>query len=259
MKIAIITGATSGMGREMAIALSEQFGQLDEIWALGRRRERLIELKSLCKVPVRALEADLTKESDLLILEEMLQTERPQVMFLVNAAGYGMIGPVGSLSLAQETGMVRLNCEAVCAVTNLVLPYLCAHSRIFFFASAASFLPQPDFAIYAATKAFVLSYARALREELKPRAIKVTAICPGPVRTEFFDIAERTGKIPLYKLLVMADAKKVVRKALRDGIAGEDLSVYGVSMNAFRVAAKCLPHKLLLAGMGALTQRRKNG
>lgn len=73
------------------------------------------------------------------------------------------------------------------------------------FASAASFLPQPDFAVYAATKSFVLSYSRALNEELKDRDIAVTAVCPGPVRTEFFDIAETTGQIPLYKMLVMAN------------------------------------------------------
>lgn len=143
------------------------------------------------------------------------------VKLLVNASGFGKIGTVGNLPLDDETGMVELNCEALCAVTHMVLPYMSENSRILQFASAASFLPQPGFAIYAATKAFVLSYSRALREELRPRRIGVTAVCPGPVKTEFFDIAETTGEIPLYKRLVMADPHKVVKLAIRDCMVGK--------------------------------------
>ena len=116
------------------------------------------------------------------------------------------------LALDEETGMIDVNCRALTAVTRLVLPYMSENSRILQFASAAAFLPQPRFAVYAATKAFVLSYSRALAMELKPRQICVTAVCPGPVKTEFFDIAETTGEIPLYKRLVMADPKKVVKR-----------------------------------------------
>ena len=111
----------------------------------------------------------------------------------------------------------------------------------------SAFLPQPRFAVYAATKAFVLSYSRALAMELKPRQICVTAVCPGPVKTEFFDIAETTGEIPLYKRLVMADPKKVVKKALRDSMMGKTVSVYGFFMKAFFVLAKILPHDVILS------------
>ena len=123
------------------------------------------------------------------------------------------------------------------------------HSRIIQFASAASFLPQPGFAVYAATKSFVLSYSRALNAELRSRDIAVTAVCPGPVRTEFFDIAETTGKIPLYKRLAMADPVKVVRLALYDSMVGKSVSVYGPLMKAFYVLCKALPHEALLRGM----------
>ncbi|WP_040411760.1 SDR family NAD(P)-dependent oxidoreductase, partial [Enterocloster asparagiformis] len=168
------------------------------------------------------------------------------VKYLVNAAGFGKIGPVGSIASGDETGMVRVNCEALVAVTHLVLPYMTHNSRILMFASAASFLPQPDFAVYAATKAFVLSYSRALNEELKDRDIAVTAVCPGPVRTEFFDIAETTGQIPLYKMLVMANPRHVVRKAIKDSIVKRDISVYGLTMKAFHLLTKVVPHRLLL-------------
>ena len=96
------------------------------------------------------------------------------------------MGRIGQVDLETECAMVRLNCEALCAVTNLVLPYMSKNSRIVQFASAAAFLPQPGFGIYAGTKAFVLSYARALGAELKERQISVLAVCPGAVDTEFF-------------------------------------------------------------------------
>ena len=189
---------------------------------------------------------DLAEAEDLKVLESALRACSPDVKYLVNAAGFGKIGPVGSIASGDETGMVRVNCEALVAVTHLVLPYMTHNSRILMFASAASFLPQPDFAVYAATKAFVLSYARALNEELKDRDIAVTAVCPGPVRTEFFDIAETTGQIPLYKMLVMANPRHVVRKAIKDSIVKRDISVYGLTMKAFHLLTKVVPHRLLL-------------
>lgn len=253
MKIAIVTGASSGMGRETAIQLADRFGGMSEIWLIARREERLKELERILPVPVRIFALDLTKKEELETLRNALEELKPEVKFLVNASGYGKIGRVGTISLEEETGMPALNCEALCAVTHLVLPYMCRKSRIIQYASAASFVPQPGFAVYAATKAFVLSYSRALNEELKSREVKVTAVCPGPVKTEFFTIAETTGKIPLYKRLTMADPVKVVRLAIRDSILGKPVSVYGPLMKAFRVFTKVLPHELIFKVMGMLT------
>lgn len=165
-----------------------------------------------------------------------------------------MIGQVEELGLKSETDMVALNCEALCAVTRMVLPYMECNSRIIQYASSAAFLPQPGFAIYAATKSFVLSYSRALNQELRSRRIYVTAVCPGPVKTEFFDIAESTGVIPLYKQLVMANPRRVVQKAIWDSIAGRELSVYGITMIAFRLLCKVVPHRLLLSAMSFMNE-----
>ena len=131
----------------------------------------------------------------------------------------------------------------------MVLPYMAKKSRIIQLASAAAFLPQPRFAVYAATKSYVLSFSRALNRELADTGIRVTAVCPGPVRTEFFDLAEQTGTIPLYKKLVMADPVKVVEKAFRDSLAGKSISVYGGAMKGFQVLAKVMPHEFLLKFM----------
>ena len=252
MKIAVVTGASSGMGREMARQRSDHF-PLDEIWVIGRSMERLCQLKEQTGTRLRFLSLDLTRGEDLKRLAEALKEKEPEVKFLVNAAGYGKMGPVGAASFGEETGMVRLNCEALCAVTRLVLPYMPHNSRIIQFASAAAFLPQPDFAVYAASKAFVLSYSRALGEELRDRDIYVTAVCPGPVKTEFLELAETTGQIPLYKRLVMANPRHVVRKALKDSIMGRPVSVYGLTMKVFLLLTKILPHSMILAAMRKLS------
>ena len=252
MKTAIITGASSGLGREMARQIGDRFGGIREVWLIARREKRLKELAEEMPVPVRIFPLDLTETAALEVLERELRERKPEVMFLVNASGYGKIGPVERLSLEEETGMVALNCQALCAVTRLVLPYMARKGRIIQFASAAAFLPQPDFAVYAATKSFVLSYSRALNSELKPREICVTAVCPGPVKTEFFDIAETTGSIPLYKRLVMAKPEKVAALALRDSMMGKRVSVYGPLMKAFWLSSKILPHGLLLTVMEQL-------
>ncbi len=252
MKIVIVTGASSGMGREAAIQLADRFSGIGEIWAVARRAKRLEELKEQVPVPVRVFPLDLSLEADRNVLAQALKEEQPEVRMLVNAAGYGKIGAAGDIPLEEETGMVRLNCEALCAVTHMVLPYMPKNSRVIQLASSAAFMPQPGFAVYAATKAFVLSYSRALNAELKKRGILITAVCPGPVKTEFFDVAETTGKMPFYKELTMARAENVVRKALRDSMMGKEVSIYGLPMNAFFVLTKILPHRLLIQIAGKL-------
>ena len=124
MKIAVVTGASSGMGRETIIQLWEHFKGFDEIWIIARRRERLDELDRQVGVPLRKFALDLTRERDRDVLLRALSARKPQVKFLVNAAGFGMIGQVEELGLKSETDMVALNCEALCAVTRMVLPYM---------------------------------------------------------------------------------------------------------------------------------------
>lgn len=246
MKIAIVTGASSGMGREAVLQIAERFPKLREIWVVARRRERLEELQKKVRVPLRIFALDLSSETEGAELEHALNELRPEVKLLVNAAGYGKIGKVGEHSCLDEIGMVRLNCEALCTVTHWVLPFMSDNSRIIQFASSAGFLPQPGFAIYAASKAFVLNYSRALHAELRSRRIAVTAVCPGPVETEFFEIAQSRKRMPVYKKLFMADSKKVVQKALRDSLRGNPVSIYGISMQLFSMLCKVLPHDLIL-------------
>lgn len=254
MKIAVITGASSGMGREMAYLLNDEIPNIEEFWLIGRREERLKEISTLLTKKCRILTWDLEDKESFTKYRELLAEEKPKIVFLINAAGYGKIGKISELSLSDNMGMVKVNTEALTAFSKLSLPYMAEKSRIINFASAAAFLPQAGFAVYAATKSYSLSFSRALNQELHGSGCSVTAVCPGPVKTEFFDIAESTGKIPLYKYVFMADAKKVVKKALRDAVFKKDVSVYGFSMNALLVLAK-LPMKWLLDIMRMLNER----
>ena len=234
------------MGRECAIQLWEQFKGLDEIWAIGRRKERLEQLKDFIGIPVRTFDLDLTEEKDLERLKAALTQAGPQVKFLVNAAGFGKIGGVRELSVSDQTGMAELNCTALTAVTSMVLPFMPNNSRILQFASAAAFMPQPGFAVYAATKAYVLSYSRALGEELRRRRIFVTAVCPGPVDTEFFGKALNGKPMDPFKRLFMARTNYVVDRAFSDCLKGKPVSVPGLSMKAFYVLCRICPHSLLM-------------
>lgn len=246
MKIAIVTGASSGMGREMVMQLADRFAGIGEIWAVARREDRLRSLAGMVPVRVRPLALDLTDPEDRSVLEAMLEREKPDVKILVNAAGFGKVGTFASMTAEQSVKMIRLNVEALTAVTGMVLPYISENSRIIQFASAAAFLPQPGFAVYAACKSYVLSYSRALAAELRERNIAVTAVCPGPVSTEFFDAALEGKPLSFYKKLVMVKPGFVVRTAIADSLMGKEISVAGLVMKLFFLLCKVLPHRFIM-------------
>ncbi len=255
MKIAVITGASSGMGRQMALELNDAVPNIQAFWLFGRRRERLEALDAVLTKPCRFFTQDLQSEEALSEFSEALQREKPEIVFLVNAAGFGQIGSVRELSLSDQLGMVKLNMGILTAMTKLCLPYMADRSRIINFASAAAFLPQPGFSVYAASKSYVLSFSQSLAEELKNTGIRVTAVCPGPVRTEFFDRAEKTGRIPFYKHLFMARPEKVCRLALMDSVLGRELSVYGIGMKLVYVLSRLIPTRLIFRLLRFLNER----
>lgn len=246
-KIAIVTGASSGMGREFVRQIDRHTKTLDEIWVVARRKDRLQELQvEIANISVRILEMDLCQGADLNELADLLEKETPAVRILVNAAGVGRAGYFHELSRKEAEQMVDVNDRALVAVTHIVLPYMTRPGHIIQMASSSAFLPQKEFAVYAASKAFVLSFSRALYAELKEKGIVVTAVCPGPVDTEFLDICNEGRDEKQLKQLVTVTPEPVVAKALRDAKAGRELSVYGMPMKAIRLAAKFLPHSLLL-------------
>lgn len=247
MNIAIVTGASSGMGRETARQLDKIYSEgLDEIWLIARRTERLKQLASSLRHKSRILPLDLTDRKDLAELELSLNLSNPNIKMLVNASGYGILGDFKNSNITEQSGMVRLNCEALTHVTRLCLDYMRKGARIIQFASSAAFLPQPGFAVYAASKAYVLSFSRALNAELLSEGISVTAVCPGPVDTEFFKIAEKSGSNFDFKKYFMKDEKEVVKQALIDSYHRRSISVYSFFMKALLIVSKLIPHELIL-------------
>ncbi len=249
MNIILITGASSGMGVEFALQLDNVFQNIDEIWMIARRKKELLEVAQHLEHTTRILDMDITKEEQIERLRKLLADEKPVVCMLVNCAGYGILGDFTASNISEELGMIEVNCKALTQMTHLCLPYMKKNSRIIQLASSAAFLPQPNFAVYAATKAYVYSFSRALRQELRRKKIYVTAVCPGPVDTPFFDIAEKTGSRLAVKKLTLVRADRVVEKAIQDSYHKREQSVYGIWIKSFEVLAKIVPHWILLAGM----------
>jgi hypothetical protein len=250
MNIAIITGASSGMGVEFALQLDNVLGEsIDEIWLIARRKEAMLEVAQYMEHTTRVLDMDVTNDSHIKRLGTLLASEKPRIRMLVNSAGYGIMGDFASSDIADETGMIDVNCKALTNITYMCLPYMRKNSRIIQMASSAAFLPQPDFAVYAATKSYVLSFSRALNQELRKKKIYVTAVCPGPVDTPFFDIAEKTGSTLAVKKLTITRADLVVEQAIRDSYRRREKSVYGSYIRAFEVLAKLVPHRAILGVM----------
>lgn len=245
MKTAIVTGASSGLGNEFAKQIGNGSLELDEIWIIARRKERLWALQERLKIKVKVIEGDLLQSDFYVVFEKLLREQSPDLRMLVNAAGFGKQGKVRELSVKDQCDMIRLNCEALTHMTTLCIPYMKRESHIVNIASAAAFCPQPDFSVYAASKSYVLSFSRSLNAELRKKGIFVTAVCPGPVNTEFFEVSGKLKKGSL-KERVMVSSTKVVSEALRDVKRKKEISICGFPMKMTRVITRILPHKVIL-------------
>ena len=242
-KIAVITGASSGMGRDF-VKMIDKIEDCDEIWVIARRKERLEEIESETGKAIRPVELDLSVNEKIEEYGKLLENERPEVVALVNAAGFGKFGKFEDIPLKEQMNMIDLNCKALMAVTYLTLPYMPEGSRVYQLGSLSAFQPVPYITTYGATKAFVLSFSRALNKELEKRNIKMIAVCPGWVRTEFFDRAVKDDTITYYNKFFTSD--EVVRRAIYDMYRGKDVSVCGASIRAQVLLTKLLPHKLVM-------------
>ena len=244
--IAVITGASSGLGRVFAREVCHVLA-LDEIWLVARRREKLEETASQIETSSQVLALDITKDSDLEILAEKLESEKPDVRCLVNSAGMGRISEIREQPVSEITGMIDLNCRALAVITSMCLPYMKSGAWILELASIAAFQPMPGFVVYAASKSFVERYSKGLHAELKKSGIHVTCVCPYWVDdTEFIGLASGEKSDYRYKPL-STRAEAVVCKALRDVRHNRMLSTAGVMSCMERVLSKVLPDGFIMA------------
>ncbi len=245
-KIAVITGASSGMGRDFVKQIGER-ERFDEVWVIARRLDRLESLSDECDMPIKPISLDLTDEKSFEEYSSLLEAEKPDVALLVNCSGYGKFGRYDDIEMSDKMGMIDLNCKALVMITELTLPYMKEGSHIIELDSLSSFQPVPYIGVYGATKAFVLSYSRSLNRELRPRGIKVCAVCPGWVRTEFFERAKTKNEKAVTYYNHIWESEDVVRTALRDAYRGKDVSIHGFSVKTQVLLTKLLPHSLVMS------------
>ena len=267
---ALITGATAGLGAEFARQLAPAASRLILV---GRREERLYSLSDSLKVlhpdlRIDSFKADLSQSSERERLAAWIIRDEVPLNLLINNAGLGELGPFDSADWKRLGPVLEVNVIALTHLTHLLLPMLRAQvaqspSGILNVSSVAGFYPLPEMAVYAATKAYVTSFSEALRMELAPEGITVTALCPGPVATEFFEVAARNGQtiraMDRTHPALATPADLVVRAALR-GIERNKPGVIPNSLLALLVrGSRLLPFPVIRESirLGAGPQRPK--
>ncbi len=258
MNIAIVTGASSGMGREFVLQLSN-YVTVDEIWVIARRRSALESLEQECSVPLRVIPLDLCDSESFREMEALLKAENPNVKLLVNAAGFGKFGDFQNISTEDDCRMIDLNCKALVMMTRLALPYMHSGSHILQLDSLSAFQPVPYITTYGATKAFVLSYTRAISRELKESGIRVMAMNPGWVKTEFFNHALQTNDAKVQYFNHLYEAKDVVATGLKDLYkTKKDYSVHGLPIKLQVLLVKIVPHRFVMSIWQGQQKKPKN-
>ena len=245
MGIAVITGASSGIGREFAFKLRDIAG-IEEFWLIARSTERMEavaeELGCKCKI----ISADLTKEEGIEEYRRALSFEKPSVSFLVNAAGFGVFGSFDILRESTVTDMIDLNIKATVLITHMTVPYMKNGGRIVELGSGSCFTPLPHFNVYSSSKVFVLHYTKALNYELEPYGIRATCFCPGWVDTAFLPKSlDAEGAYVPKSMKPLLDVSKVVSGCVKASIRGKTMYVTNWYTKLQHLLFKILPDSIL--------------
>lgn len=246
-RIAIVTGASSGMGAEFARQLGAE-PCADEIWLLARRLDRLKEVESAQNAAhkenptlplARSFAVDLAGRAGVSAFKALLDAEKIidqkgkdggfEIRVLVNNAGFGTYGPFLDTPLESELDMVELNCVSLTGVAGLALPYMNKGALLINTASLAAFMPLGNFSVYAATKAYALSFSESLAAEVADRGIKVCALCPGSVSTEFASVASNGART---EVLGGLSVQKTVRHCLKAARSGKKAALWAFKWKA---------------------------
>ncbi|MBQ6808956.1 MAG: SDR family NAD(P)-dependent oxidoreductase [Firmicutes bacterium] len=247
MKTAIITGASAGLGQELARQSAQLFPEVEEYWLIARREDKLQETAALLPGKrIRLLPLDLCEPDSFSRLKQCLAEEKPEVALLINNAGCGFLNLVGEGPLAESTRVIDLNLRALTAVSHLCLPYMQRGGRIVNLSSIASFCPTPRMTVYSASKFYVSAFSRGLHEELRPRGITVTAVCSGPMDTEFIALGRIKGQSPMFDLLPFCEPKQVAKGALLAARRGRPVYTPKFFYKLYRLLAKLLPQALMV-------------
>jgi short-subunit dehydrogenase len=247
---ALITGSSAGIGREFARQIA---GRAKSLILIARREQRLSELRDELnqQYPNVAVSVRKTDLADLAHLNELLawlDREKIDVDLLINNAGVGDSGAFSTSDPVRNEQMMLVNIVALTTLTRHLLPQMVARRRggILNVSSSAGFLPIPDFAVYAATKAYVTSFSEALRAELRRTGVSVCALCPGPVHTEFQEVTRRPRAQPdTGPEFVFVPVEEVVRDALTAVEANRPLVIPGFPMKLMMFLLRITPLPIL--------------
>lgn len=245
--IAIVTGASSGIGKEFFLSLNERKDGLDEIWVIARSEEKLNGLRDLTDLPLRVFPLDLSLPESTAVIENTLQEENPAVRYLICASGFGRFNGVDDDNREVLENMVDLNCRSIVSITKACFAYMEKGGTMILIASMAALQPIPYIATYGATKAFVLSYGRALNRELrKEKGARCLCVCPFWTKTAFFDRAYAEKTI-VKKYAVMYKPEQIVKQTWKDWKKkNRDVSIYGATAKGQALLVKLLPHRLVM-------------
>ena len=245
MDIAIVTGASSGLGVEYIKELDKM--DFDELWIIARREQRLNEIAANCKTECKVLALDMSLESAQQEYAKLLDEIKPNVKILVNNAGFGKLGYFEEIDSNSTAGMVRLNCEALTVFTHATIPFMEKGAQIINISSIASFVPNARMAVYCSTKAYVTSFSRALRYELKRKKINVLAVCPGPMDTEFLPTANiEKGSSHTFDTLPRVNPTMIAKKSLKASKKGRAVYTGRIFYKLYRFLSRIIPHKILM-------------
>ena len=245
MNIAIVTGASSGLGVEYIKELDKM--GFDELWIIARREQRLKEIATDCSTECRVLALDMSLESAQEEFKNILTEIDPNVKLLINNAGFGKLGYFEEIDSTSTSGMVRLNCEALTMFTHTTIPFMKHGAEIINISSIASFVPNARMTVYCSTKAYVTSFSRALRYELKRKGINVLAVCPGPMDTEFLPTANiGKGSSRTFDTLPRVSPSMIAKNSLKASKKGRAVYTGRIFYKFYRFLSRIIPHKILM-------------
>ena len=236
--IAIVTGATGDIGEEFVKSL---LAETDQVWAVGRSENKLTSLMEKYGDKIVPVRVDLSDRDDIFSFCEKIESEKPEIRYLVNNAGVAKMKPVSDFTLEEISDMLDINDKAATLICRACIPYMVKGSYILNVASASAFQPNPYIALYSASKAYLLSFTRSLNVENEN--ITCTAVCPGWVDTKMLP-KQRDGKDIRYP--GMTPASKVVDVALKDCHKGKDVSVCSFYFRYMRFLSKVTPHSIAM-------------
>ncbi len=243
MRIAVVTGASSGIGREFVFAIDRE-EVFEEIWVIARREDRLKELQTSCRNRIRAIPLDLADFSSIEEYKKLLAEEKPNIHLLVNAAGFGVFGPFADVDPEKLVKSAELNAISLTAMCHASLPYMEKGDSIINMGSNSSWQPVPYQAVYGASKSYVLNFSRAICRELKPRGIHVMCVCPGWIKTEFQEVAQHDRYIRYVDRWYRPD--EVAVQAMKDLKRKKMVSILGRPVRRQVRLVKFLPVRFVM-------------